>query len=139
MDSLFGRFVEQSIFNEILLEASDRISATPVGDLLGVAIKLVVIVGRVGVIAVRLGLDEGWAVAFSSPLDSGRHGSVDGEDVVAVYVHARHVVTLRPVRDDTGDLLSGWCRDCIQVVLNKENHRQFLDRCEVHRLVPVAL
>src|SRR5215216_3531847 len=136
---LFLLVVQNPVLLEILLETDYRVLQAPLLDLLALAIPSVVVVGGVGGQAVGPGLDQGRTLAPACPVYGLFRRLVDREDVVAVHLDPREVVTLGPSGDRARHLQRRGDGDGVDVVLDKEDDGQVVDAGEVHRLVPVAL
>jgi hypothetical protein len=137
--AFLGLLIEEPLLDQILLENADRVASPPALHFLGGSVQLVVVVGRVGVVAVGVGLDERRAPTGARPLDGLRSAAVHLEDVVAVDTLGRHSVGRRPFRQASRHLLGDRNRDGVLVVLDDENHREAADYRKVERLVEVAL
>ena len=139
VDGLLGGGVEKAVFYEVAAERWDRVLSPPLLDLFSGSIQLVVVVGRVGVVAVGLGLDEGGAFAGSGLADGRRRRPIYREQIVAVDNDAFDAVAVSAIGDLAGDLIALWDRDRIHVVLDQEDHWKVVDAGKVHCLVPITL
>ena len=132
--------IPQALRDQVGGESVDRVPVLVLGDLLARPIRLVVVIGRVGVISVRLAFDQGRAVAGDRARTRLLHHAEAREHVAAVDDDAGHPVALGPGRDVAhGHLLVLAHADRVLVVLAHEQHGQVMDRGEVEPLVPVAL
>jgi hypothetical protein len=140
LDAVLVGLGQQALLDEVLLHAPQRVLLPPGLDLLRRAVGAVVVVGRVGHVAVGLALDEGRPLAVAGPADGRVHGGVDVEGVVPVDDHTAEAVAVGPVGDVVDRrLLRQRDRDGVAVVLADEDARQAVDAGEVERLVEVAL
>ena len=140
IDRLLLRLRQQPLLDEVRPQTPERVLLAPTLDLLGAAVGAVVVVGRVGEVAVGLALDERRPLTTPRPPQRGVHRAVAVERFVAVDDHAGEPVAVRVLRDVAHRrLLVERDRDGVAVVLADEHERDAVDAGEVARLVEVAL
>ena len=109
-------------------------------DLLARTVGLVVVVGGVGEESVGLALDQRRSLAGAGSLARLSHRRVARQDVVAVHDGPGDAVAGGPGRDVLDRHLLGLRHtDRVLVVLADEDHRDAVDRGEIHSFVPIAL
>ena len=139
LEVLLGLLGQQPLLDDVLLHALQRVLLAPGLDFLGRAVGAVVVVGRVGQIAIRLALDERGPLAVAGPGHGRVGGRVHVEGIVAVDDDAGEPVGVGVLGDVLdGRLLGQGHGDGVAVVLADEDHGDAVNAGEVQRLVEVA-
>ena len=132
------RLGEKALLDQVLAHPGDRVLLAPRFDFLPGPIERVVVVGRMGVVAIGISLDERRSLTGTCSCHSLLHCVDNFEWLVAVDRYPGESVALGPVGDPPGNLFGGGHRNGVVVVLDYENEWKIVNAGPVHGLVPVT-